>query len=61
MIRIPFTELNKDKIIAEQSAKGLRLVEEQNHFDGKFLIFDELDIEAEIKNIKARLDALEAK
>ena len=58
---IDFTELNKDKIISDQSLLGFALTEEQNHQDGKHLVFDDgVDIETEIEDIKRRLLTLEA-
>lgn len=39
MIKLAAVEKDKNAIIEEQSILGLVLIEEQNHFDGNFLIF----------------------
>lgn len=59
-------DTNRDTVISDMESKGFTLIEEQYHFDGKHLIFEndvpepELWIIAtEVKNIKARLVKLE--
>lgn len=39
MIKLTYTDETRDSIIATQVANGLALMEDQCHFDGKFLIF----------------------
>jgi len=65
--KIPFNDENRAEIIAKQAALGYRLVEEQRHLDGNWLIFTnepeppELprDLPGEIDNLKARVEKLE--
>ena len=47
MLRLSYgSEDEREKIFQENTANGLLLVEEQNHFNGNFLIFKEADIPA---------------
>ena len=58
-----YTDETKESLIAEQKALGFELVEDQCHFDGKFLVFSDgkppRDLEAEIDALKARIEKLE--
>lgn len=62
---IPFTEETKAQIIKEQKGKGLILIEEQNHINGNFLVFDTqrpiepLTIEQRVKTLESKVASLE--
>jgi len=62
---ISYIDKTRNNIITEQQAMGFKLIEDQRHFDGNFLIFDDgklpRDIEAEIDALETRISALEAK
>ena len=54
------TEIDRDRIIAEQSALGNVLIEDQLHFDGAWLIFVPADEVPEHKpTVEDRIKALE--
>jgi len=67
LIKIPYeTAENRDNIFTTQESKGFRLIEDQIHFDGKFLVFDDgqpvsppRDLSSEIDALKVRLVTLE--
>ena len=65
MIRIPFTLETKESITKAQEAKGLILIEEQLHHDGKFLVFSSQPLINEtavtLESLEQRVKALEAK
>ena len=62
---ISYIDETRNSIITVQQAMGFKLIEDQRHFDGNFLIFDDgklsRDIEAEIDALETRISALEAK
>ena len=41
IMTLEFTDETKESIIIEQEALGFRLIEDQRHFDGNHLIFDD--------------------
>ena len=46
IIKLSFTDENRLDIIADQTALGYRLTEEQRHVDGNYLVFtDELPVD----------------
>lgn len=55
------TEKEKEALIAKRTAQGGILVEEQDHFDGKHLIFEMPDVYDEVEDLKARIEKLEGK
>ena len=62
---IDYTDEIRETIITEQANLGFILVEDQRHFDGNYLVFDdgkpERDLAAEIDDLKVRIKTLEKK
>ncbi|MBA7529118.1 hypothetical protein ES705_21310 [subsurface metagenome] len=62
---LDYTDETREAIIAEQEALGFILVEDQRHFDGKHLVFEDSkpprDLAAEVDELKARVEKLEKK
>lgn len=60
-IIIDYTDETKDIIIKKQEFQGLKLVEDQRHFDGNHLVFEkpDRDLAIEIDKMKSRLVIIE--
>lgn len=56
---VDYTDDTRDAIITNHIAQGYRLVEEQTHFDGKHLIFDDGIPPPPLRNLEVEIDALE--
>ena len=55
---VDYTDETKKSIIAEQKALGFSLVEDQRHFDGNHLVFDD---GKPVRDLATRVSELEAK
>lgn len=62
---LDYTDETREAIIAEQEALGFTLIEDQRHFDGNHLVFEDSkpprDLAAEVDDLKARVEKLEKK